>query len=256
MTELGCVFRASKIVEDPVYALQRCFQLDFKEASDGTLEAPVCTLLQTSCGQYLVAHRIVLLNAGTANLTLSAASKLFSNAGLWTARCQALSTALQRHISNDGYLKRDEREEIEALHETARKRARRARAKFASSSVALENAPPCVSAVLNETLHLKNDARYHLGTICAELTTLVGKDVVEHLVGVMTEVITEKHGAHRGKHFAYHANRPSFNRKCVTMANAPVKCTASPELCMKERGITTLSSESLSPSIVWAHKRI
>ena len=157
-----------------------------------------------------------------------------------------------------------EREEIKQLHTVARERTKRIKLECANGALSLANAPPCVAAALSlgedaceKQPWLKNDARYHLGTIFAELNQVCADSVqVESLISSVRDVITLSHGKHRALHFMYHATRPSFSRKCVTMANAPVRCTHGPELCIRDRKITRVDPENLSPAVVWSHLRV
>ena len=258
--ESGCIesvralFRCSKIVERPKHALERCFRLRFLEASDGSLKSDVIDLLGSPCGRVLVGSRIVVLRDGVATLSLSEASKLFSNKQMWRCICVALSEALQRHLKSGGRLLSTEREEIELLQAAASTRAKKRKLRFDEGTLSLANAPPCVKDVLEKDT-MRNDVRFHLGTICAELANLAGADNAKLLVDGLKEFISERHGARRAKHFVYHATRQStFNRRCITMANAPVQCMLGPELCIKRRKINKVRADELTPSIVWAHK--
>lgn len=211
-------------------------------------------LLASACGRVLVGSRLVTLSRGMATLSLAEASKLFSNKRMWRCICEALSQALQDHLKKDGRLFSTEREEIELLRAAAKTRAKKRKLKFDSGTLSLQNAPPCVKAALEQPA-MRNDARFHLGTICAELSQLSGADNAKLLVDALRDVIADKYGERRAKHFYYHANRTStFNRKCITMASAPIPCTLGPELCIKRRKISNIRTEDLTPSIVWASR--
>lgn len=216
--------------------------------------ADVFSLLASACGRVLVGSRIVTLSGGIASLSLAEASKLFANKRVWRCICAALSKALQDHIKHEGRLTSNEREEIGLLQVAAKTRAKKRKLRFDAGTLSLNNAPPCVKAALEQPA-MRNDVRFHLGTICAELSQLAGTDTAKLLVDALREVITEKYGERRAKHFYYHANRTStFNRKCITMASAPIPCTLGPELCIKRRKITNIPKDDLTPSIVWASR--
>ena len=202
----------------------------------------------------------MLLVKGKCFLSYENAAALFGNRALWRHRCLALSQKLQDCVSGEHTrISSVERDEIENIHSAARERSKRTKIECNNSALSLANAPPCVKCALpleGTIPSFKNDARFHLGTICSELMQICSNiQQASLLIEAVRDLIEHNHGKQRASHFYYHATRPSFNRKCVTMVNAPIKCTASPELCIRERNIAA-DPQNLSPAIVWAHMSV